>query len=159
VLSDLVESLAGAVFLDSDYSLDTLWDVFKEILKPLVTPETLRLEPTRELRELCQKQKFGGPIFKTEPGTKGHVVVSVTVQLKNETVIEYGRNDARNVNSAKKIAAIQALVSLKVETLPPLFRLNVIWSVIVDHGVAECTQSHFHGNRPAYSTFEICYSC
>lgn len=38
MLSDVVESLAGAIYLDSDYNLDKVWDTFEEILSPLVTP-------------------------------------------------------------------------------------------------------------------------
>lgn len=148
-----MESLAGAVFLDSDFNLDRVWNVFKKILKPLVTPETLRLEPIRELRELCQKQKFGDPKFKMERGTKGDFLMTVTVQVKNETIMEVGRKGDKK--SAKKIAAIQALSSLKVKTLAHLFGLNTIWSAIVDNGVAQCTLNYYHVNRSAWSSLRF----
>lgn len=105
--------------MDSDFDLDRVWNVFKKILKPLVTPETLRLEPIRELRELCQKQKFGGPKFEGH-GTRGDVLMTVTVQLENETIMENGRKGDKR--SAKKIVAIQALARLKVRTLLQPFR-------------------------------------
>ncbi|KAG0565599.1 hypothetical protein KC19_7G000600 [Ceratodon purpureus] len=111
VLSDLVESLAGAVFLDSNFDLDTVWNVFKQILRPLVTPETLRLEPIRELRELCQHEKFGELKFNKERGVKGDFLMTVTVQVKNETISEVARKPDKK--SAKKVVAIQALAALK----------------------------------------------
>ena len=34
VLSDIFESVAGAIFLDSDMSLDAVWKVFYPLLRP-----------------------------------------------------------------------------------------------------------------------------
>ena len=113
VLSDLVESLAGAVFLDSNFNLDTVWRVFKEILRPLVTPETLRLEPVRELHELCQSAKFGGPKFDTRVEGKGNVVVAVTVHVNGEKITETSRTSDRK--SPRKAASIRVLANLKVK--------------------------------------------
>lgn len=111
VLSDLVESLAGAVFLDSGYKLDTVWNVFKQLLKPLVTPATLRLEPIRELWELCQTEKFGEPNYKKKREAMGDFDMTVTVELKDETITGVGRKP--DEKSARKVAAIQALETLK----------------------------------------------
>ena len=117
VLSDLVESLAGAVFVDSNFDLDTVWRIFKEILRPLVTPETLRLEPTRELRELCQSLKFNDPEFKKTHGAKGDFEVTVTVYMNDTQFTEVARK--ADSKSAKKAAAIQALAKLKVKHESP----------------------------------------
>ena len=35
-LGDVLESLAGAVFLDSGLSLETVWDIFHPFFKPLI---------------------------------------------------------------------------------------------------------------------------
>lgn len=113
VLSDLVESLAGAVFVDSNFDLDTVWRIFEEILRPLVTPETLRLEPTRELRELCQSYKYRDPEFKKKHLAKGDFEVTVTVYM-NDTQFTEVAHRADN-KSAGKAAAIQALAKLKVK--------------------------------------------
>lgn len=124
VLSDLVESLAGAVFLDCNFNLDTVWRVFKEILRPLVTPETLRLEPVRELRELCQSAKFGTPEFDKRVEGKGNIVVEVTVHVDGEDITETSRTSDRK--SAEKVASIRMLANLKVklQLSPLLFRLE-----------------------------------
>ncbi|KAL5974515.1 hypothetical protein ACLOJK_031180 [Asimina triloba] len=55
ILADIVESLLGAVFVDTGYSLDKVWEVFKGLLEPLITPETLGKHPVTELVEFCQK--------------------------------------------------------------------------------------------------------
>ncbi|KAL4180911.1 hypothetical protein AMTRI_Chr12g268470 [Amborella trichopoda] len=56
VLADVVESIAGAVFVDCDYNLQKLWDVFHNFFEPIITPSTLKIHPKTELLELCQKQ-------------------------------------------------------------------------------------------------------
>eukprot|EP01018_Ginkgo_biloba_P039709 Gb_33864 [translate_table: standard] len=57
ILADIVESIAGAVFVDSGYSTETLWKALKPLLEPLITPETLEMHPVSQLHELCQKYK------------------------------------------------------------------------------------------------------
>ncbi|GLJ16876.1 hypothetical protein SUGI_0290980 [Cryptomeria japonica] len=55
-LADIVESIAGAVFVDSENSVDKVWKVFEPLLQPLVGPETLERHPVAEHQELCQKE-------------------------------------------------------------------------------------------------------
>ncbi|XP_059664486.1 ribonuclease 3-like protein 3 [Cornus florida] len=57
VLADIVESVIGAVFVDSNSSLDTTWKVAKSLLEPLITPDELQLHPVTKLYELCQKNR------------------------------------------------------------------------------------------------------
>eukprot|EP00887_Chlorella_sp_A99_P002196 scaffold21.g2196.t1 len=49
VLSDVVESLIGAVYVDSGGSLPTAWAVIRHLLDPLVTPDTVPRHPIRQL--------------------------------------------------------------------------------------------------------------
>ncbi|KAJ7568468.1 hypothetical protein O6H91_01G033700 [Diphasiastrum complanatum] len=58
VLSDIVESLAGAIFLDTGFSVSKVWIIFEPLLQPIVSPETLQIHPVRELHELCQFHGF-----------------------------------------------------------------------------------------------------
>ncbi|PON84518.1 Ribonuclease III [Trema orientale] len=58
VLADIVESAIGAVFIDSNSSLDTVWTVFKGLLEPLISPETMKRHPVTELYEMCQKNNL-----------------------------------------------------------------------------------------------------
>ncbi|KAL0301777.1 UNVERIFIED_CONTAM: Ribonuclease 3-like protein 3 [Sesamum radiatum] len=58
VLADVVESTVGAVFVDSNYSIDTTWEVASDLLKPIITPEMLQKNPVKKLFEICQKHKL-----------------------------------------------------------------------------------------------------
>ncbi|XP_027171833.1 ribonuclease 3-like protein 3 [Coffea eugenioides] len=55
VLADIVESLIGAIFLDSNSSLDTTWQVVKNLLQPMITLTTIKTHPVTKLHEICQK--------------------------------------------------------------------------------------------------------
>lgn len=55
-LADIVESLIGAVFIDTNSSPDTVWKVFKRLLEPIINPKTYQKHPVSELNELCQKK-------------------------------------------------------------------------------------------------------
>ncbi|KAG0493985.1 hypothetical protein HPP92_004979 [Vanilla planifolia] len=56
VLADVVESVAAAIYLDSKLDLAELWKVFRGILEPIVTAETLNEQPVTHIYHLCQKQ-------------------------------------------------------------------------------------------------------
>ncbi|KAK4492795.1 hypothetical protein RD792_000117 [Penstemon davidsonii] len=58
VLADVVESTVGAVFIDSDCSVDKTWEVASDLLKPIITPEMLQTNPVKKLFEICQKYKL-----------------------------------------------------------------------------------------------------
>ncbi|QCE15804.1 ribonuclease 3-like protein 2 [Vigna unguiculata] len=57
VLSDIVESVAGAMYFDLGCDLEKFWKNFRVILEPIVTPGDLELQPhpVKELFEICQK--------------------------------------------------------------------------------------------------------
>ncbi|XP_048232310.1 ribonuclease 3-like protein 3 [Ricinus communis] len=58
VLADIVESAIGAVFIDSNSSVDTVWKVFKDLLEPIINRETLKIHPVTQLYEVCQKRNL-----------------------------------------------------------------------------------------------------
>ncbi|KAI8557551.1 hypothetical protein RHMOL_Rhmol04G0019500 [Rhododendron molle] len=57
VLADIVESVAGAVYVDCKLDLQVFWAIFGRLLEPIVDPETLwkQPHPVTLLHELCQK--------------------------------------------------------------------------------------------------------
>ncbi|XP_022769566.1 ribonuclease 3-like protein 3 [Durio zibethinus] len=57
-LADLVESTIGAVFIDSNSSIDIVWKVFKVLLEPIIRRETLKTHPVTQLYEVCQKRNL-----------------------------------------------------------------------------------------------------
>ncbi|MFS7995238.1 putative ribonuclease III [Helianthus anomalus] len=55
VLADILESLIGAIFLDTNSSMDDTWKVVERLLQPLITPENLMQNPVAKFHEACQK--------------------------------------------------------------------------------------------------------
>ncbi|XP_010441773.1 PREDICTED: ribonuclease 3-like protein 3 isoform X2 [Camelina sativa] len=42
--ANLVESIAGAVYIDVNYDVQRLWEIFRGLLEPIYTPDDLRLQ-------------------------------------------------------------------------------------------------------------------
>ncbi|KAK7300038.1 hypothetical protein RJT34_10872 [Clitoria ternatea] len=55
VLSDIVESVVGAVYVDLNFNIEKLWVTVRAMLEPIVTPEDMEHQPVTKLFELCQK--------------------------------------------------------------------------------------------------------
>ncbi|KAL0407819.1 UNVERIFIED_CONTAM: Endoribonuclease Dicer3 [Sesamum radiatum] len=83
VLGDLVESIAGAILIDSRLNLDEVWKVFKPLLSPIVTPDKLELPPSRELMELCDSLGY----FIKEHFTADGDIVRAELKLQLEDVL------------------------------------------------------------------------
>ncbi|KAJ8471148.1 hypothetical protein OPV22_025491 [Ensete ventricosum] len=56
VLADIIESIAAAVFVDCNFDLELLWKVFRGILEPIITSESIDEQPVATLYDICQKQ-------------------------------------------------------------------------------------------------------
>jgi endoribonuclease Dicer len=111
-LGDLIESIAGALLIDTKFNLDGVWRIFKPLLSPIVTPEKLELPPLRELVELCDS--IG--VFVKEKCTKKAEMVraQLWVQLDNELLS--GEGYEKNRKAAKGKAASCLLKKLQVCT-------------------------------------------
>ncbi|XP_075650109.1 endoribonuclease Dicer homolog 1-like [Castanea sativa] len=106
VLGDIVESIAGAIFLDSGRETSVVWKVFQPLLQPMVTPETLPMHPVRELQERCQQQAEG---LEYKASRSGNVA---TVEVFIDGVqIGIAQNPQKKM--AQKLAARNALAALK----------------------------------------------
>ncbi|KAF4366465.1 endoribonuclease Dicer homolog 1 [Cannabis sativa] len=106
VLGDIVESIAGAIFLDAGRQTAVVWKVFEPLLDPMVTPETLPMHPVRELQERCQQQAEGLEYKATRNGNLATVEVFVDG-------IQVGIAQNAQKKMAQKLAARNALVALK----------------------------------------------
>lgn len=106
VLGDIVESIAGSIFLDSGHDTGVVWQVFKPLLDPMVTPETLPMHPVRELQERCQQQAEGLEYKATRSGN----VATVEVYIDG---VQVGAAQNQQKKMAQKLAARNALVALK----------------------------------------------
>eukprot|EP00250_Pteridium_aquilinum_P017318 c23569_g2_i1 orf=455-2809(+) len=107
VLGDIVESLCGAIYLDSGFDLSLTWKVLEPILQPLTSCANLQLHPVRELLEVCQKNGF--TCLTPEVGRKCQY--KFEIHVNNEVVV--GAAIAKNKNSGRIQAAVDALAKLK----------------------------------------------
>ncbi|KAM0930615.1 hypothetical protein ACQ4PT_000868 [Festuca glaucescens] len=135
VLGDIMESIAGAIFVDSDFNVDLVWKIVEPLLSPMITPDNLALPPYRELLELCSHL---GYFINSKCSSKGEeVIIDMSVQLRDELLIAQGHD--RNKKSAKAKAAARILADLKKrglsikQCLSKAKQLDVISSDLQSH--------------------------
>ncbi|KAG8381903.1 hypothetical protein BUALT_Bualt05G0021200 [Buddleja alternifolia] len=109
VLGDLVESIAGALLIDSKLNLEEVWKIFKPILSPIVTPDKLELPPSRELIELCDSL---GYFIKEQFISKGDTV-HVVLKLQLEDVLLDGQGSGPTRKAARGMASLRLLKELE----------------------------------------------
>ncbi|XP_077229177.1 RNAse THREE-like protein 2 [Tasmannia lanceolata] len=107
VLADIVESIAAAIYVDSNFNLEVLWMVFRVLLEPIVTKETLQPQPVTALYEFCQKHGNHLDFQEWKKGAK--TIVSVYVNRKLITSCSSEQKDTAKLNAAKD--AMQQLMS------------------------------------------------
>ncbi|KAL2341557.1 hypothetical protein Fmac_009497 [Flemingia macrophylla] len=113
VLGDIVESLAGAILVDSGYNEEVVWESIRPFLEPLVTPQTLKLHPVRELNEVCQKRNYKVILDK---GSRKDGVTSYRMEVQADGVIhQFEYLGPAHKDTAKKIVCKEILNSLKEE--------------------------------------------
>ncbi|OWM72300.1 hypothetical protein CDL15_Pgr018185 [Punica granatum] len=110
VLGDIIESLAGAILVDSGYNKQKVFDSIRPLLEPLVTPETLQLHPVRELNEICQKENY---TLKKPTVSRDDNGISVTVEVEAGGKIYRHTSCADKKETAKRVASRAVLKSLK----------------------------------------------
>lgn len=105
-----MESIAGAILIDTKLNLDEVWKIVKPLLSPIVTPDKLELPPLRELIELCDSL---GYFLKDHCMVKGDTVhAELRLQLKDELLVAEGCGQTRK--NAKGQAALKLLKDLEV---------------------------------------------
>lgn len=109
VLGDVIESLAGAIYLDSGCNKDTVWRCIRPMLEPIVSPETMEYNPIRELRELCDRKSYTC-YYKT---TVQNGVSYVVAEVQAGGVMYSEKETGPNKKTAKKLAARAVLKHLK----------------------------------------------
>ncbi|XP_057788683.1 endoribonuclease Dicer homolog 2-like isoform X1 [Salvia miltiorrhiza] len=110
VLGDVIESLAGAIYVDSGHDKETVFRCMKPLLDPLVTLETLRLHPKRELNQLCQKENY----TMQKPVTSRHDGLAyATVEVEARGVVHKETRSAKDKKLAERLACKAVLKSLK----------------------------------------------
>ncbi|XP_019440116.1 PREDICTED: endoribonuclease Dicer homolog 2-like [Lupinus angustifolius] len=110
VLGDIIESLAGAILVDSGYNKEVVWQSISPLLEPLITPETLKLHPVRELTELCQREGYTQNI--TISSKDGVICARVEVDA-NGVIHQYEYSGCVDKKTAKKLGCKEILKSLQ----------------------------------------------
>lgn len=102
MLSDIVESLIGAIYLDSNFNQEVVWRVFRNLADPLISLETLGKHPVSELLEFCQKTRRGLQFVKD--GWDKHLKVDVLVDGELLGTATYAQKKEIAQNRAAKAA-------------------------------------------------------
>nr|GME01133.1 endoribonuclease Dicer homolog 2-like [Ipomoea batatas] len=113
VLGDIIESIAGAIYLDSGFKADIVFQKIRLLLEPMVTPESLRLNPVKELTELCQKRKYRmeAPVETYKNGE-----AYITLEVVANGAVHRGSSSARSKKTAIRLACKSVLKLLEPET-------------------------------------------
>ncbi|KAL0382577.1 UNVERIFIED_CONTAM: Endoribonuclease Dicer2 [Sesamum calycinum] len=114
VLGDIIESLAGAIFVDSGYNMEVVFQCMRPLLEPLITPETLKLHPVRELVELCQREHY---VLKKTIVCNRNGKACATVEVEASGVVYKETCSEADRKMAKRLACKAVLKSLK-ERMP-----------------------------------------
>ncbi|GFZ11346.1 dicer-like 2 [Actinidia rufa] len=110
VLGDIIESLAGAILVDSGDNKGTVLQSIRPLLEPMVAPETVRLHPVRELTELCQKEHY---VMEKASVSCDKGVASITIEVEAKGVTYKQTHTASDKKTAKRLASMDILNSLK----------------------------------------------
>ncbi|KAL8233189.1 hypothetical protein R6Q57_002967 [Mikania cordata] len=110
VLGDVIESLAGAILVDAGYDKDRVFQSIRPLLEPLVTPETLKLHPVKELHDLCQKNHFEikKSVERAEDGT-----VFFSIEVASEEQVFKESSTAADKKLAERLASKNVLKLIK----------------------------------------------
>ncbi|ORY95656.1 dicer-2 protein [Syncephalastrum racemosum] len=114
VLSDVVESMLGAVFVDAGFQLEPVQRVFEKWMLPLynthVTPETLRIHPLRKFT--TDLQRAGCDDFKL----RNHITTSSAANSQRCVIFLHDQplatGAADNIKAARRDAATKASLRL-----------------------------------------------
>ncbi|XP_064484368.1 endoribonuclease Dicer-like [Ornithodoros turicata] len=106
-LGDIFESVAGAIYLDSGMSLDTVWQVYYAMMKPEIEYFSTHV-PKSPIRELLELEPQTAKFERAEMTLSGKVRIRVEVFGKGRFV-----GVGRNKRIAKCTAAKRALRALK----------------------------------------------
>lgn len=104
VLADLLESVAGAVYIDVNFDLQRFWVIFRGLLEPIFTLDDLQQQPQpiSMLFQLCHKHGKRLAIRYLKEGKRN----IAGVYLDDEF---FASGSAENKDTAKLLAAKEAL--------------------------------------------------
>ncbi|XP_062211725.1 endoribonuclease Dicer homolog 2a-like isoform X2 [Phragmites australis] len=113
-LADLIESIAGAIYLDSKHDKEVVWRAMKRLLEPLATAENVEPDPVTEVKELCEHIGFRKPSYSR---TREDGVTTVVAKVLAAGTVYSGTGTGRKKDVAKMFAAKALLQELKAAAL------------------------------------------
>ncbi|KAF0920587.1 hypothetical protein E2562_035731 [Oryza meyeriana var. granulata] len=115
VLGDVIESIAGAIYLDSKCDKEVVWRSMKQLLEPLATPETIEPDPVKGLQEFCDRGSFKITYEKSHVDGVSSVIARVKAGGTTYSATKTGPNKV----VAKKLASKAVLKDLKAGLKDP----------------------------------------
>lgn len=109
VLADVIESICGAIYIDSKSNKEVVWKSMRPLLEPMVTPETMERHPLRELNEFCSQKSYNMSFSKTCRNGQA----SFTAEVEANGVVYTATIKGTDKKTAKKLAARDVLRKLK----------------------------------------------
>ncbi|TVU03863.1 hypothetical protein EJB05_50576 [Eragrostis curvula] len=114
-LADLIESIAGAIYLDSRCNKEEVWRAMKRLLEPLPTSDTMECDPLTELKELCEQRSYLPPLYST---TRKDGVTTAVAEVQVAGTQHYAIRTGIGCNKdVTRVAAKALLQDLKALTL------------------------------------------
>ncbi|XP_057429681.1 endoribonuclease Dicer homolog 2-like isoform X2 [Lotus japonicus] len=112
VLGDIIESLAGAILVDSGYNKEAVWKSIRPLLEPLVTPETFKLHPVAELHILCQRRNYtmNKKLYREDGGDLNCII---KVETDDGVIHQHKYRGPADRKTAQKLVSKEILKSLK----------------------------------------------
>ncbi|KAK8339374.1 hypothetical protein V6Z11_A08G031900 [Gossypium hirsutum] len=126
ILADIVEALAGAVYLDLNFDLTKLWTIFKDVLviDEIKVPKDFKsseiIGAQNKLYGLCGKRKWGNPVYSEVKAELCEYGMKYVYSVKVETddgVCGHEGDEKSNPKDARNSAAYLLLRSLKMSKM------------------------------------------
>ncbi|KAL5217946.1 hypothetical protein ABZP36_018630 [Zizania latifolia] len=114
VLGDVIESIAGAIYLDSKCDKEVVWTSMKHLLEPLATPETVARDPVKELHEFCDRRSYRRHYEEVHFDGVSSVVAEVQAEGTTYSATRTGSNKKVAIKLASK-AVLEELKALLKE--------------------------------------------
>ncbi|KAF9602738.1 hypothetical protein IFM89_030626, partial [Coptis chinensis] len=110
VLGEFIESLAGAILVDSGYSIETVWNCIRPILEPLATLDTMKLHPVKELGELCQRDSYENKTSVSYVDGKASITITVEANGVSYTATHTGMNkkDCKEISCQNCVGEVES---------------------------------------------------
>ncbi|XP_023637272.1 ribonuclease 3-like protein 3 isoform X2 [Capsella rubella] len=114
-LANLVDAVAGAVYIDVNYNVQRLWEVFRGLFEPIYTLDDLRLQPSPQYATLFRLAHKHGKQIDFRYSKDVDIRKNITEVYLDDIFIASGC--AKHIETSKLLAAEKAVQKLS-ECMP-----------------------------------------